>query len=624
MPMHAPRTANPWHDVGAVRHNPRARRAHRLCAAVVMMLLPSVASAAAPTATANFHTIGLYWYRTQNPAGVAIQYRPAGSAVWKNAQALWWDGLSSIDTYRNQYRGSIVNLRPDTLYNVRYSLDRGKHWKPMLDIATRPDRFTGTTVTYSGTRTTKLVISSGGTATDWKIHDGQNATVIDTDHKDDCVQIKASYVILRGFKIRDCKFNAVDVESRNVVVENNTIEDWGWQEISPKNPNPRLGERSKKKLSDPASTCIAGTDKGDIGRYADAGIKVPTAANDGIVIQRNIIRNPRYRSSRWQECPGYGDHPYGPRAIGIDATDSNFGKGNVIRYNEIYATNTTEGGVTLSGHSNRYYDIISAGRQRDLDIYGNIIRNGTDDAIEVDDAAVNVRIFGNYIDYALTTISHQHMEAGPSYIFRNIFDRGADNDVGNIGTYNVGVDGGYTSDSPLKFRQNNGGVATFNGAAFVYHNTTLRTTKDGFNFGYSIFLESAKRDSGYYRNVVSRNNIFMSAQNYMYDTSPKDWLNSEFADMYNRDQNMNYPYSLAGGVQATAVWKPGHGPSEPWTVPPTQPTGLYEVANAGTGVPLANFNDASSMGRGAQEYDPNADVPLRFGIDADWTYVPAD
>ena len=138
------------------------------------------------------------------------------------------------------------------------------------------------------------------------------------------------------------------------------------------------------------------------------------------------------------------------------------------------------------------------------------------------------------------------------------------------------------------------------------------------------WMESAKRDSGYYRNVVSRNNIFMSAQNYMYDTSPKDWLNSEFADMYNRDQNMNYPYSLAGGMQATAVWKPGHGPSAPWTVPPTIPTGLYEVANAGTGVPLPNFNDVSSMGRGAQEYDPSADIPLRFGLDADWTYVPAN
>ncbi len=607
---------------------PSRRRAGRITAfglpLVASLLLPVAAHAATPALTANFHTIGIYWYRTQNAAGVAIQYRPAGATAWKSAQSLWFDSLSGLAKYRNQYRGSIVNLRPGTLYNVRYSLDGGASWKSMPDVATRAETFPGSTVTYSGTLTAKLVITSGGTASAWKIYDGQGSTVIDPGHISDCVQVKASYVVVRGFRMRDCKYNGIFVENRNVVIENNTIEDWGIQEIDPNNPSPRLGEVSKKKLGDPASTCIDGTDKADIGRYADSGIKVVTAANDGIVIQRNTIRNPRYRSTRWQECPGYGEHPYGPQAIRIDATDSNFGKGNVIRYNNIYATNTTAGGVTLSGHSNRYYDIISAGRQQDLDVYGNIVRNGTDDAIEIDDAAVNVRIFGNYVDYALTTISHQHMEAGPSYIFRNIFDRGADNDIGNIGTYNVGVQGGYTSDSPLKFRQNNGGIAGFNGPAYVYHNTTLRTEEDGFNFGYSIFWESRGRDKGEYRNVISKNNIFMAARNYMYDTSPKNWLNSVFSDMYNRGHNMNYDYSFAGGLLLTAVWKDGHGPSPAWTVPPEVPTGLYEATNAGIGVRLPNFNDAGSMDRGAQPYDPDKDVPMRFGTDANWTYVPAD
>jgi hypothetical protein len=41
------------------------------------------------------------------------------------------------------------------------------------------------------------------------------------------------------------------------------------------------------------------------------------------------------------------------------------------------------------------------------------VLNGTDDAIKADNSAVNVRIWGNYIDYALTAISHQYMEAGP-------------------------------------------------------------------------------------------------------------------------------------------------------------------------------------------------------------------
>ena len=386
-----------------------------------------------------------------------------------------------------------------------------------------------------------------------------------------------------------------------------------------------LGDVSGKVLSDPASTCIAGTVKADIGRYADAGIKVIAAANDGIVIQRNTIRNPRFRSTRWQECPGYGNHPYGPRAISIDATASNFGKGNVIRNNNLYSDNTTDGGATLADDANRYYDVISAPHQQDLDVYCNIVRNGTDDAIEIDNAAVNVRIWSNYIDYSLTAISHQYMAAGPSYIFRNIFDRSADTDVGNLGTWHVGVNGGYTSDSPLKFRQNNGGgVAGFNGPAYVYHNTSLRTEKDGFNYAYSIFAETAPRDLGEYRNVISRNNIFMTAENYMYDTSPKDWLNSVFADLYNRGQNMNYPYPLTGGQMMTVVWREGHGPSAPWTVPPATPTGRYQATNAGTGVALANFNDPSSMGNGAHQYSPTTNVPMRFGAAAGWHFVPAN
>jgi hypothetical protein len=609
-------------------HAGRVARRDWILAAILALLVlhPATARAnAEPTATANFHTIGLYWSREQNAAGVAIQYRPDGSVSWKDAQPLWWDQLSAIPAYLNQYRGSIVNLSPGTLYNIRYSLDGGTSWVDMANVATRGESLPGTTTRYTGTRTTKLVITKGGTATNWKIHDGQGTAVIDPGHTDDCIQIKASYVIVRGFNIQDCKYSAVDIEKPNVVIENNTIQDWGSQEIAFDNPAPRLGAKSKKILSDPSSTCIGGTDKADIGRLGDAGINVLSAGNDGVVIQRNVIRDPRYRSTRWQECPGYDSHPYGPRSIniGASASESGFGKGNVIRYNEIYASNTTDGGATLASHSNRYYDVIGANYQQDLDIYCNIIRNGTDDAIEVDNAAVNVRIWGNYIDYALTMISHQHMEAGPSYVFRNIFDRGADNDVGNPGTWNVGVNGGYTSDSPLKYRQNNGGTANFNGPAYVFHNTALRTEEDGFNYGYSIFVETASKDNGEYRNVISQNNILMAARNYMYDTSPKNWLDSTFADMYNRDQNMNYPYSLAGGLMMTVDWKSGHGPSAPWTVPPATPTGRYQATNAGTGVPLANFNDAASMGRGAHQYEPSADTPMRFGVTADWTYVPA-
>ena len=364
-----------------------------------------------PVLKANFHTLSVYWTRSVNAKGVAIRYRTTGSATWLKGQALWRDDVSPLAQFKGQYRGSIVNLTPNKVYEVAYSLDGGTTWSTALTVQTRSETPTGTTVPYTGVLTQKLVISTGGTAANWRILDGQNQTTIDPGHKDDCVQIKASYVVLRKFKLQDCRYNGIVVEKSNVWIENNTITDWGIQEIAPDNPSPRKGTSSKQPLSSPLSTCIVGVDKADVGRGADTGIAVKTAGNDGIVIQRNVIRDPRFRSNRWAECPGWNNHPWGPRAINITASRTDLATGNVIRYNDIYATNTTAGAVQLKDDANRYYDVVGVSYAQDLDIYGNTIRNATDDVIEADNAAINMRIWGNYLDYALNMISLQLMQA---------------------------------------------------------------------------------------------------------------------------------------------------------------------------------------------------------------------
>lgn len=579
-----------------------------------------------PSLTVNFHTIGLVWSRDPSPLGVAIRYRQVGTPSWLRAQDLWWDGISPLPAFIRQYRGSIVNLSPSTSYEVSHSLDGGATWSAGQQIRTRSEQFPGTTVRYSGTRKQKLLISRGGTPSNWRIIDGRNIALIDVDHADDCIQITASYVVLRNFTIQDCRFNAIVIEKPNVVIEGNTILDWGIQEIARDNPSPRMGSVSKKPLSDAASTCVSGVSKADFGRVLDTGILVRASGNDGIVIQRNVIRDPRYRSTRWVECPGYDNHPYGPRAIQILASSSNLGRGNVIRYNSIYATNTTSGAVTLSDDANRYYDIVAVNYQQDLDIYGNIIRNGTDDAIEADNAAVNVRIWGNYIDSSLTMVSLQLMQAGPAYIFRNIFDRAADNNIGNPGNYYVGIETPYyTSDSPIKIKQNNGGMASaWNGPAYVYHNTALRAANDGFNFGYDIRVESSRKEPNDFYNLISRNNVFMAAAHYLYDTHPKNWSGYVFSDMYNRPLNVNASYTLTDGLNAAAVWKAGHGPSAAWAPSPLVPTGRYQAVNAGQGQPIPNFNDADSRGRGAHQYRSDTDSPMTFGVTANWTYLPSE
>jgi hypothetical protein len=113
---------------------------------------------------------------------------------------------------------------------------------------------------------------------------------------------------------------------------------------------------------------------------------------------------------------------------------------------------------------------------------------------------------------------------------------------------------------------------------------------------------------------------------YIHDILPMSFTRYYFGDMHNRSNEANITYILgAGNTRAAARWKPGHGPGAPlgraWTAPAI-PTGKYQVANAGEGVAIDNFNDPAHQGRGAHPYDAGADRPMRFGTAADWTYVP--
>ena len=154
----------------------------------------------------------LWWGLSLLAGGVAIGAIVLLPGADPSALDLWWDGVSPLPAFVRQYRGSIVNLSPGTSYEVAYSLDAGATWSASQQIRTRSEQFSGTAVRYSGIRKTKLVISQGGTPSSWRIIDGRNIAAIDVDHKDDCVQIKAPYVVLRNFTIRDCRFNAVVVE----------------------------------------------------------------------------------------------------------------------------------------------------------------------------------------------------------------------------------------------------------------------------------------------------------------------------------------------------------------------------------------------------------------------------
>ena len=88
-----------------------------------------------PRAVATFHAAGLYWAPSNGSSSktCAVRYRQINGA-WQSAMPLWFDSRSS------EYRGSIVNLRPNTSYEIEVSL-AGSTTGQRFSAATRSETF---------------------------------------------------------------------------------------------------------------------------------------------------------------------------------------------------------------------------------------------------------------------------------------------------------------------------------------------------------------------------------------------------------------------------------------------------------------------------------------------------
>jgi hypothetical protein len=116
-----------------------ARRIVITFTAYCLAILPLAAAAAelgGPRAVPTFECIGLYW----SPAGGAkdraclVRYRAAGEVDWHDGLPLWFDERDG------QYRGSLVNLKPGTSYEIALALN-GKFPRTALTAKTWPENF---------------------------------------------------------------------------------------------------------------------------------------------------------------------------------------------------------------------------------------------------------------------------------------------------------------------------------------------------------------------------------------------------------------------------------------------------------------------------------------------------
>ena len=150
-----------------------------------------------------------------------------------------------------------------------------------------------------------------------------------------------------------------------------------------------------------------------------------------------------------------------PRARGIEDINavSVSGAGHVIAWNHIRGVGD---GVHGTGH----------GRLSASDIHDNDIEVCTDDGIEADYSDTNVRVFRNRITNCFSGVSAQPIHGGPLYVFRNAM-----------------VNLEY---SPVKLHNDTAGV-------LVFHNTSVRA-------GRPFLIDPAGETVN---DVVTRNNLFV-------------------------------------------------------------------------------------------------------------------
>jgi hypothetical protein len=108
-------------------------------------------------AVATFHSLGLTWAPPDGAAGVecSVRYRAEGESAWHDGLPLWYDARD------DEYRGSLVQLRPGTAYEVELSLETGT--SATTTASTWSETFPIGRTVEIGDRTEPLVITEGGT-----------------------------------------------------------------------------------------------------------------------------------------------------------------------------------------------------------------------------------------------------------------------------------------------------------------------------------------------------------------------------------------------------------------------------------------------------------------------------
>jgi len=418
----------------------------------------AAASKVPATAVPTFHCLGIYWSPEDGEAGkkVLVKFRAAGEQAWRDGLPMRYNPVKT-DECKGDYRGSIVNLKPGTAYEIALTLE-GTDTRTSLNAATWKEKFpvASTIKCQSGDKT--LTVNKSGTPQGYILYDGAGCTIDGANKWDLGISVDASHVILRGFTIRNVKQHGIRINTGDhIVIEDCDISQWGSED-------------------EPGS---------DFGAEMNACVYSKNKDVHAVVIQRNKFHHPSWDSNSWAEEHNKGRnnrHPDGPQTIVFYESQGN----HVIRYNECWSDKDHYFNDIIGGAKNGGYRGFPGA---DSDIYGNYFANCWDDGIESEGGNQNVRIWNNYIEESMMMIGNAATSIGPLYIWRNVSGRsytppGSAYDL----THGYFMKMGYAD-----------GEQWMTGHMYVFNNTILQPNDEGAN--------GLGGESKPIKHCVSRNNI---------------------------------------------------------------------------------------------------------------------
>lgn len=431
--------------------------------------------------------LGFRWYISGDDnrnAQVLVSYRKADEKTWHEALPLLRIkgevGMPKSDeewTAPNMFAGSVLNLQPDTNYEVKLALsdpDGGKAERSeKLKTRAEPKAFNGGKTVhvypqaYSGKKTEPSFTGAKGVQAAYEkaqpgdiilLHAGEYS-VPEAEQKDriaftfDKDGTEQKPIVLRG---------AGDGE---VILDG----DGALRLIDCRDADYNYFENLT--LRDADHLLYAGyDDKGSTGlvvrgcKLEDAGFPIwgLDAHCRDFYIADNTFSGP---AKEWTPRK-HSDEAYGQtHALWL------MGQGHVVCYNRI--DSFWDGIDFFGGKPNDDPKLQNAAS----DFYNNLLSRFADDGIEMDYGVHNIRVFNNFIYNTFMGISAQPIYGGPGYIFRNV-------------VYN-------STRSPIKPNQQSAGLLVFNNT-FIAHGSAGRMAAIWQNsqFFNNLFMGSKGGEEG--------------------------------------------------------------------------------------------------------------------------------